>query len=141
MSNCFIYKRRIYVPDTDYGGVVYHAKYLNFMDQARTEWLSDVGLPLSYFSQRAVHFIVRKAILQYLKAAMLDNIIAIHCSISRVGRSSLDFDHKICDANEQDCVFCHGTVTIVCINDRMKPVIIPEEMLTKLGVKKKDTIG
>ena len=30
---------RVYFQDTDAGGVVYHASYLNFMERARTEWM------------------------------------------------------------------------------------------------------
>ena len=30
---------RVYYEDTDAGGIVYHATYLNFMERARTEWL------------------------------------------------------------------------------------------------------
>ena len=34
---------RVYYEDTDSGGVVYHAQYLNFMERARTEWLRSLG--------------------------------------------------------------------------------------------------
>ncbi|MBT6392922.1 MAG: hypothetical protein HOJ73_05990, partial [Nitrosomonadales bacterium] len=37
-------KIRVYYEDTDSGGVVYHANYLNFMERARTEWLRDLGV-------------------------------------------------------------------------------------------------
>ena len=34
---------RVYYQDTDAGGVVYHAAYLNFAERARTEWLRSLG--------------------------------------------------------------------------------------------------
>ena len=34
---------RVYFQDTDAGGVVYHAAYVNFMERARTEWLRTFG--------------------------------------------------------------------------------------------------
>ena len=34
---------RVYFQDTDAGGVVYHASYVNFMERARTEWLRTHG--------------------------------------------------------------------------------------------------
>ena len=37
-SNMFVIPVRVYYEDTDAGGVVYHSRYINFMERARTEW-------------------------------------------------------------------------------------------------------
>ena len=37
MQKNFIYKVKVYYEDTDAGGVVYYANYLNFLEKARTE--------------------------------------------------------------------------------------------------------
>src|SRR5450759_2125442 len=42
-SKIFSLPVRVYFHDTDAGGVVYHASYLNFMERARTEWLRTHG--------------------------------------------------------------------------------------------------
>jgi acyl-CoA thioester hydrolase len=34
----FVWKVRVYWEDTDAGGVVYHSRYLNYLERARTEW-------------------------------------------------------------------------------------------------------
>ena len=34
---------RVYFEDTDAGGIVYHARYLYFLERARTEWLRELG--------------------------------------------------------------------------------------------------
>jgi acyl-CoA thioester hydrolase len=39
MREAFHWPVRIYWEDTDAGGVVYHARYLAFMERARSEWL------------------------------------------------------------------------------------------------------
>ena len=38
------YSLRVFFEHTDAGGVVYHANYLNFCEQARTEWLRSFGI-------------------------------------------------------------------------------------------------
>jgi acyl-CoA thioesterase FadM len=40
----FSWPVRVYWEDTDAGGVVYYANYLKFLERARTEWLSHLGL-------------------------------------------------------------------------------------------------
>ena len=38
-QHVFHYSARVYYEDTDAGGVVYHARYLHFLERARTEYL------------------------------------------------------------------------------------------------------
>ena len=42
--NYFRFPIRVYIEDTDAGGVVYHASYLRFFERARTEWLRALGI-------------------------------------------------------------------------------------------------
>ena len=49
---------RVYVEDTDAGGIVYYANYLKYMERARTELLRVVGLEQSQTLQNDVSFVV-----------------------------------------------------------------------------------
>ena len=40
----FIYRQRVYFSDTDAQGIVYHARYLDFAEHARTEMARQAGL-------------------------------------------------------------------------------------------------
>ena len=44
MSNKFEFQIRVYIEDTDAGGIVYHANHIRFMERARTEWLRASGM-------------------------------------------------------------------------------------------------
>ena len=44
MHNNFTHKVKVYYEDTDAGGVVYYANYLNFLERARTEGITSIGL-------------------------------------------------------------------------------------------------
>ena len=35
---------RVYMEDTDAGGIVYYVNYLKFMERARSEWLRSLGV-------------------------------------------------------------------------------------------------
>ena len=41
--NDFHVNARIYIEDTDAGGIVYYANYLRFMERARTEFFRRLG--------------------------------------------------------------------------------------------------
>ena len=72
------HKLRVYFENTDAGGVVYHANYLAFAERARTEALRDAGLPhADMMNVHGVMFMVRRAELEYLRPARLDDLLTI----------------------------------------------------------------
>lgn len=88
---------RVYFQDTDAGGVVYHANYLNFMERARTEWLrahgySNAGLMKGF----GVVFVVRSMKLDYLKPALLDDALDVTVQIKDIGRSRISLLQTVC---------------------------------------------
>ena len=56
-----IMEKRIYYHDTDAGGVVYYGRYLNYLEEARTEFLEDRGLSVAEFQKKGNLYAVRNA--------------------------------------------------------------------------------
>jgi len=72
------YRLRVYFEDTDAGGIVYHANYLGFAERARTEALRDLGVPHAELLGRfGLIFVVRRAKLDYLRPARLDDELLV----------------------------------------------------------------
>lgn len=131
MPKEFILPLRIYVENTDYGGIVYHAAYLNFMDRSRTEWLNQLGIGIDFLAKNNCHFVVRSAQIEYQKPARLNMNVEVTSALIQHGGTSLTFAHTIRDFNDNDCVFCTGEVKLVTINDSYKPIRIPKEVVEK----------
>lgn len=69
---------RVYYEDTDAGGVVYHASYLRFAERARTEALREQGMAHAEMTgQHGLMFMVRRAKLDYLAPARLDDLLLV----------------------------------------------------------------
>ncbi|MBO8043078.1 YbgC/FadM family acyl-CoA thioesterase, partial [Pseudomonas aeruginosa] len=72
----FSWPTRIYWEDTDAGGVVYHARYVAFMERARTEWMRSLGYGQE--RMRAEHgmvFAVRSMQMDFIRPARLDDTL------------------------------------------------------------------
>jgi len=116
---------RVYFQDTDAGGVVYHANYLNFMERARTEWLrsfgySNAGLMKKY----GVVFVVRSLRLDYLKPALLDEMLDATAQINEIGRSRITLLQTV---RRNDEVLVEAEVHLVCVSiESFKPVSVPD---------------
>ena len=116
---------RVYFQDTDAGGVVYHASYVNFMERSRTEWLRTFGYSnAALMKELGVVFVVRSLKLDYLKPALLDDMVAVTSQIKDIGRSRLNIHQTVMRGDE---VLVEGEVHLVCVTlEPFKPTSIPD---------------
>jgi len=83
------YEVRVYFEDTDAGGIVYHATYLRFAERARSECLRDLGFPhAELVARHGMFFVVRRAKLDYLRPARLDDLLVVTTEVLTVGGAS-----------------------------------------------------
>lgn len=122
---------RVYFQDTDAGGVVYHGSYVNFMERARTEWLRDVcgfsnGALMKEFG---VVFVVRSMQVEYLKPALLDDMLEVTAQVKEIGRSRVTLKQTVRRGVQ---VLTEGEVHLVCVTlETFKPVSVPEVLREK----------
>jgi acyl-CoA thioester hydrolase len=116
---------RVYYEDTDFSGLVYHASYLRFLERGRTEWLRGHG-----FEQRALAagaamvFAVRRIEIDYLKPALMDDLLTIETKIAAVGGASIDFAQTICRGDEK---IVRAVVGVAALSNG-RPARLPKEM-------------
>jgi acyl-CoA thioester hydrolase len=72
------YDVRVYLEDTDAGGIAYHASHLRFAERGRTEALRDLGLPHAEMIRlHGAMFVVRRLKIDYLRPARLDDRLTV----------------------------------------------------------------
>jgi acyl-CoA thioester hydrolase len=116
---------RVYFQDTDAGGVMYHANYVNFMERARTEWLRSYGYSnAGLMTELGVMFVVRSLKLDYLKPAKLDELLTVTAQVKEIGRSRLNLIQTV---SRDGVLLTEGEVHLVCVAaDTFKPVSVPD---------------
>jgi len=129
MDPGFEWSLRVYYEDTDAGGVVYHARYLHFMERARTEWLRALGFDQHRLrTEQGILFAVRRTSIDFVRPARLDQALRVTARASGNGRASLDFSQQVLDA-ESGSLCCKATVNVACIDAvRMRPRRLPEAL-------------
>lgn len=92
---------RVYYEDTDFSGVVYHASYLRFMERGRTNYLRLLGAGhRELFEQTAKEapgfaFVVRSMTIDYLKPAIMDDVLNVITMPEEVKGASITLHQKI----------------------------------------------
>lgn len=118
---------RIYYEDTDAGGIVYHANYLNFAERGRTEFLRHTGFDNSdIHNNQGVMFVVRHIEIDYLKPALLDDFLQLETTIIELKNSSFIMHQRAIRNGE---LIADMRVVLVCVDTKSyKPVRLPENV-------------
>jgi len=117
---------RVYMEDTDAGGIVYYVNYLKFMERARSEWLRQLGLNQQTLLDEGTQLVVYRLACHYAKPACLDDALEISAQVTEVGRCRMTFKQQVWRHEE---LLCSATVEIACLSvERMRPKAWPESL-------------
>ena len=118
---------RVYYQDTDAGGIVYHSRFLDFMERARTEWLRSLGVDLSRLAaERDLMFVACSVAVDYLKPARLDDVLSVRAEPEKVARTYIDLNQDVYLGSTR---LTRGRVRIACVGTRtLKPSALPREL-------------
>tara|TARA_B110000196_G_scaffold20852_1_gene16388 strand:+ start:106 stop:528 length:423 start_codon:yes stop_codon:yes gene_type:complete len=124
MHKNFIHKVKVYYEDTDAGGVVYYANYLNFLERARTEAITSIGLSNKKIKENfGTQIIVKSCNIEYKKSAHLEDELSIRSSVKDITRTSFSIKQII---SRKDDVITEALVHLVFVNNLGKPTKIPD---------------
>ena len=124
MANRFEFNFRIYLEDTDAGGIVYHSNHIRFMERTRTEWLRASGIG-DYWSQGLYHFVVHKIALKYFRPILMDDLITVTARVISCKTTSFILQQEI---YRGEILLASGEVELACLSKDMHLRRLPEEL-------------
>ena len=121
---------RVYIEDTDVGGIVYHANFLKFFERARTEMLRCYGFTNAHLlKEHAYRFVVFKAELKFIAPAFLDDTLEVQSCLSIKSPVHLRFVQTMLRDSKE---LAHATIGVTCVNNQLKPTRLPAAILGRL---------
>lgn len=129
----FTWPIRVYWEDTDAGGVVYYANYLKFLERARTEWLSHLGLEQDRMAEQAgILFVVRRVEADYQSPARYNDRLGVHCELAELKRASLTMAQRVTRGEEP---LLTARVKVACVERAgFRPARIPAFVTHAFGI-------
>lgn len=122
---------RVYIEDTDAGGIVYYVNYLKYMERARTEFMRELGYAKAGIFAADMMFVVHSVEVRYQVPARLDDELTATARIIDIGAAQLLFEQRILRGAEE---LCGGRVRIVGVDRHtMKPRRLPKSLLAALA--------
>ena len=116
--------------ETDQMGLVHHGSYINYFEEARIAWISNIGFSYSEMEKSGIILPVSKLNVSYLRPAYFDDDLLVSVEIGELPTSRLIFNYTI---NKEEEVIVTGTTVLAFLNkETKKPVKCPDYMLEKV---------
>ncbi|MCY4044605.1 MAG: tol-pal system-associated acyl-CoA thioesterase [Cellvibrionales bacterium] len=123
---------RVYIEDTDAGGIVFYPNYLKFMERARTEMLRSLGFGKKTVLDQGALLVVHHVDALYKRSAYLDDELTAHANIIEVKRASFTFDQSIYRGDE---LLVDANIKIACVDrEKQRPVALPKALYESIAV-------
>lgn len=93
---------RVRYADTDQMHIVYHAKYLEYFEQGRSDLLRSIGLPYPRIESLGFHLPVVEAYAKYLKPAKYDDLLVVSTVLKDLPLARIRIDYEVRSAGGED---------------------------------------
>jgi len=127
---------RVYYADTDFSGVVYHGRYLEFLERGRTEFLrlSDMHhhLMLEAEEGQAFAWIVRRMTLDFTAPARIDDMLRVETAIAQIKPARILMTQRIL---REDRLLLGAHVEVALINRDGRPRRLPLAVIQSFAKK------
>jgi acyl-CoA thioester hydrolase len=125
--------QRVYFEDTDFSGLVYHARYLHFFERGRSDYLRLLGVHHNQLAADGLVFAVKTMVLDFRKPARIDDILTITTEPGDTGGARIRLEQTIIRA---DAVLVTAGVEVALINASGKPQRLPLAVRAALGAQR-----
>jgi len=130
---------RVYFEDTDFSGVVYHARYLHFLERGRTDYLRLHGIGHRELMAGAfgepMAFAVRRMEIEFLRPARIDDVLHVETRTQTLGGARVVLDQRILRDGE---TLIEARVKVAVISPDGRPRRMPRRVAERLGAPAED---
>jgi acyl-CoA thioester hydrolase len=112
---------RVRYAETDRMGLLHHANYLVYFEQARTDLLRTLGATYKDMEDEGYFLVVSKIEVRYKSPAHYDDVLTIRTTVTRT--SPVRLEHKY-DVFRDNVVVAEGSSTLACVdtNGKLRPM-------------------
>jgi acyl-CoA thioester hydrolase len=115
---------RVRYAETDRMGLLHHANYLVYFEQARTELLRQMGMTYRDLEDQGFYLVVAKVEVRYKRPAHYDDVLTLRTTVTR--SSPVRLEHKYEVFGPDGLLCCEGSSTLACVDTEGKIQPMPE---------------
>jgi acyl-CoA thioester hydrolase len=116
---------RVNYSETDQMGVVYHARYLVWLDIARTEHLRGSGMSYRDLEAAGLRLAVSEVAVRYRLPARYDDPIRVRCWVRDLGSRRVDFGYAV-EHDDDNRLLATATTSLLALDRSMNLTRLPD---------------
>ncbi|GAA0719281.1 thioesterase family protein [Aquimarina litoralis] len=114
--------------ETDQMGVVHHGNYAQYLELARIDWLSRLGISYKNMEENGVMLPVFTLNFKFKKSAFFDDELTVKTFLKKIPTARIVFDYEIYNQNQDLLTIASSTLVFVDTKTR-KPILCPPYLL------------
>ena len=122
---------RVNYSETDQMGVAYHARYLVWLDIARTEHLRQCGASYRELETAGLRLVVSEVAIRYRLPARFDDVVRVRCWVKEIASRRVTFGYAVERAGDGR-LLATATVALVALDASMAITRLPDEVRAML---------
>jgi acyl-CoA thioester hydrolase len=123
---------RVNYSEVDQMGVVYHARYVVWLDMARTEHLRRTGLTYREMEEHGYRLVVGELQVRYLRPARYDDEVRVRCWVRDLASRRVIFGYALEHAGTGELLVT-ATTSMIVLDAGMKLARLPDEVHRRLA--------
>jgi acyl-CoA thioester hydrolase len=116
---------RVRYAETDRMGLLHHASYLVYFEQARIELLRSFGLSYLDIEDQGYLLVLTRVEVRYKRPAYYDDVLTIRTTVERT--TAVRIDHRY-EVLRDGVLLAEGATTLACIDRDGRPQALPESL-------------
>jgi acyl-CoA thioester hydrolase len=117
--------------DTDLMGIVHHAKYIEYFEAGRVEYMHRRGVEYLEWTKRGIHLPVVELAVRYRKSVRFDERIAIETTLTELTRVTVTFAYRVLRDTSRE-LLAEGSSMLACVGDNLAAKRIPDDVAALL---------
>lgn len=118
---------RVNYSETDQMGVVYHARYVVWLDMARTEHLRSAGMSYRELEEAGYRLAVGELAIRYARPARYDDLVRIRAWVREAASRRVTFGYAI-ELADTGTLLATARTSMMVLNAGMEPARLPADV-------------
>ena len=130
------FRARIYYADTDFSGFVYHARYLEFLERGRSDYLRLAGIRHTELAagEQPLVWVVRRMEIEFAAPARMDDIVTIETQTDEISGARIIMSQTMLRQthSQPDTRLISAKVEAAIVTRDGRPRRFPKDWATRL---------
>jgi len=126
---------RVRYAETDQMGVAHHGSYVDWIEEARTEWMRRAGRSYRSMEEEGLFMAVVRLAVRYVSSVRYDDRVRIETKLTKLGKASIDLSYTLyCEDGGGERLVAEAETRLALLGPEKRPLPVPHDLFPEGAV-------